>query len=317
VTERTRGSGGRQWSGVHSLSSSMEATIHDSVSSGQPRRRGDEANLIVIAHPDHRSLGRRYRLVAGASLHIGRSADAEISLPDVPSVSRRHARVLFENDVLLEDLGSRNGTYLNEIQVTGVRPLSSGDRFQTGTVVFKFLHEEDTENAYHEAIYELVIRDGLTNLYNRRKFHQELEREVARARRYGRSLSLVLFDIDHFKRVNDTFGHMGGDVVLRNVAHAADSVVRQEQVLARVGGEEFAVISPETTLEGACQFAEKLRVACEELTFTGSGVSATVTCSFGVAALDGETKTAEALYAAADRALYLAKAGGRNRVASD
>ncbi|MPZ20007.1 MAG: diguanylate cyclase [Luteitalea sp.] len=315
VTDRANWPDPRSATDVLPLASSMEMTVHDSALGEQYRGRGAEANLIVIAHPDPRSLGRRYRVTPGSVLEIGRSLQTEISFPEVPSISRRHARLTYRDDVImLADLGSRNGTYLNEEQVVEARPLQSGDRFQVGAVVFKFLHEADTENAYHEAIYELVIRDGLTNLYNRRKFQQELEREFARARRYGRALALVLFDVDHFKRINDTFGHLGGDAVLRGLARAVEELIRQEQVLARVGGEEFAVLCPETNADGARALAEKLRKVIERLAFSGSGTTSRITCSFGVAVLEDSMPHPDGLYAAADRALYLAKAGGRNHV---
>jgi diguanylate cyclase (GGDEF)-like protein len=277
-----------------------------------------EAHLIVIAHPVEQCLGRRYSLLPGTLMEVGRTADAEIGFPEVPSISRRHARISYLADgVALEDLGSRNGTFLNNHLVQGRERLQSGDRFQIGTVVFKFLLEEDAEHAYHEAIHQMVMCDGLTDLYNRRKFQEEFEREFVRARRYGRPLGLILFDVDHFKRINDTLGHLGGDAVLQGLARRARELTRQEEIVARIGGEEFAVLCPETPLIGVRQLAEKLRNAFETELIECPGASMSVTCSFGAADLRPEMGDPVDLFTSADRALYQAKALGRNRVVLD
>ncbi len=275
-----------------------------------------EAHLIVIAHPLEHCLGRRYSLKPGAVLEVGRTADAEIGFPEVPSISRRHARVSYlAEGVCLEDLGSRNGTFLNNHLVQGREALQSGDRFQIGAVVFKFLLEEDAEHAYHEAIHQMVICDGLTDLFNRRKFQEEFDREFVRARRYGRPLSLILFDVDHFKRINDTVGHLAGDAVLKGIARIVKELTRREQVVARIGGEEFAVLCPETPVGGAEALAEKLRAAFEtEIIEIPGHTSLSVTCSFGVADVKPRMDTSSALFTTADRALYQAKSAGRNRV---
>ena len=274
-----------------------------------------EANVILIAHPEHRMLGTRFRLRPGSVIEIGRSPSAEISLPEVLSISRAHARLEHQGShVLIEDLGSTNGTYVNDRLIQKNHQLRSGDRFQVGAVHFKFLHELDVENAYHLAIYDLVMRDGLTEIYNKRKYDEELEREVARAARYGRPLTLVLFDIDHFKAVNDTYGHLCGDYVLKQVADRVREILRAEQVFARVGGEEFVVLCPETTAENGRRLAEKLRdrIASEPIEYAGFQVP--VTCSFGAAELMPHMAEGVSLYDAADRALYESKQSGRNMV---
>jgi len=274
-----------------------------------------EANVILIAHPEDKMLGTRYRLPPNGSLEIGRSAFADISLPDVRSISRSHARLRHNGySVEVEDLGSTNGTFLNDRPVEEAQTLRSGDRFQVGAVHFKFLHEQDPEHAYHEAIYQLVVYDGLTQTYNRRKFNEELLREFDRAERHERPLSLVIFDIDHFKEVNDNYGHLAGDHVLQQLAKRVRTFLRPEQAFSRVGGEEFAILSPETDGEGAATLAEKLRRAIAENTFHYSGVDLEITCSFGVAEIDRTMTNPDAFYEAADRALYRSKHGGRNRV---
>ena len=275
-----------------------------------------EAHLIVIAHPLEHCLGRRYSLKPGTVLEVGRAADAEIGFPEVPSISRRHARVSYlAEGVCLEDIGSRNGTFLNNHLVQGREALQSGDRFQIGAVVFKFLLEEDAEHAYHEAIHQMVICDGLTDLFNRRKFQEEFDREFTRARRYGRPLSLILFDVDHFKRINDSVGHLAGDAVLQGIARVVKVITRREQVVARIGGEEFAVLCPETAVEGATALAEKLRAAfAAEIMDVPGHSQLSITCSFGVADVKPRMENSTVLFSTADRALYQAKAEGRNRV---
>ena len=275
-----------------------------------------EADIILIAHPDNQRLGTRYRLSPGTTLEIGRSASVRISLPEVMSLSRKHARLRYiGSTVTVEDLGSTNGTYVNGQPIHGRTVLRSGDRFQTAAVHFKFLHEEDVENAYHLAIYELVSRDGLTEVYNKRKYEEEAQRELARALRHNRPLSLIIFDLDEFKQINDTYGHLCGDFVLKQVASLARDLVRPEQILARVGGDEFVILAPETNAEGAETLASKLRDRIEGLDHRYGDLKISLTCSFGVAELAESMTTPQDLYHAADSALLKAKRNGRNRVA--
>ena len=284
-----------------------------------PRRRstdpGPEASLILISHPSGQGLGTRYRLIARNQFLIGRAPNVEISLPDVSSLSRQHARLTFRSEtVVLEDLGSTNGTYVNDRRLEAPAVLTSGDRFQVGTAHFKFLQERDIENAYHEAIHELMVKDGLTQIANRRRFEEEAERELGRARRYGRPLALILFDIDNFKEINDTRGHLSGDQVLKKIAELAQPLLRREQVFARVGGDEFAILTPEADGEAARRLAERVRSRLARHVFAATGGALQVTCSFGVSELSERLSTVAEMYEGADRALYRSKNGGRNLV---
>ena len=275
-----------------------------------------EADIILIAHPESQRLGSRFRLSPGSTLEIGRSASVRISLPEVLSLSRKHARLRYSGAaVTIEDLGSTNGTYVNGQPIHGRAILRSGDRFQTAAVHFKFLHEQDVESAYHLAIYELVARDGLTEIYNKRKYEEEVQREFSRSVRHRRPLSLIIFDLDEFKQINDTYGHLCGDFVLKQVASLARDLARPEQVLARVGGDEFVIVAPETNAAGAEALATKLRDRIVGLDHRYGDLKISISCSFGVAELNEKMTTPQDLYHAADSALLLSKRSGRNRVA--
>ncbi|MEM7483002.1 MAG: GGDEF domain-containing protein [Acidobacteriota bacterium] len=291
------------------------ATAETGVMEEARERAVVEANLILIAHPDGERLGTRLRMSSGTSLEVGRSPKAGISLPEVLSISRRHARIYFRGrHVTLEDLGSTNGTYVNGQLIHEPTVLRSGDRFQVAAVHFKFLHEEDPEHAYYETIYDLMTRDGLTEIFNKRKYEEEAEREFARSLRHSRPLSLVMFDLDDFKLINDNYGHLCGDFVLKRVTSLVRDVLRPEQVFARVGGDEFVVLSPETSAEGAVALASKLRERIASLEYHYCNFTVSVTCSFGVAELSAGMTHREDLYGAADQALMRSKRGGRNRV---
>lgn len=157
---------------------------------------------------------------------------------------------------------------------------------------------------------ELSIRDPLTGAFNRKKFSEEIIREVDRAQRYNRPLSLIMFDIDFFKNVNDTYGHQVGDTVLIQITEIISARIRKTDLLARYGGEEFIIIAPETPLDQAMEIAEKLRMTVEEYDFKEAGK---ITCSFGTSNLE-QDEVVHDLIRRADQALYQAKNSGRNNV---
>jgi diguanylate cyclase (GGDEF)-like protein len=192
--------------------------------------------------------------------------------------------------------------------------LRDGDFIKVGRCIFKFLSGTNIENAYHEEIYRLTTVDGLTQVFNRRYFVETLEREIGRALRYRRDLSLIMFDIDRFKGVNDSFGHLAGDHVLKHLASVIKTRIRREDVLARYGGEEFAIVLPEIDGYNAMQFAEKIRKLVEVAEFKFEDAIIPVTVSIGVASLRGEIEDALEFIKQADTNLFAAKEGGRNRV---
>jgi diguanylate cyclase (GGDEF)-like protein len=257
-------------------------------------------------------LGRRFE-VTDIPLSIGRATDAQIRLED-DSVSRAHCQIVPRADgVVIVDQQSTNGTYVNGTAVN-TRILRDGDRIQVGRSIFKFLSGSNIEQTYHEEIYRLKTTDGLTGAFNKRSFDEELGREIFRFLRYRRPLSLIMFDIDHFKRVNDDFGHLAGDRVLSKLGSLFNRVSRPEDVFCRYGGEEFALLLPETGLDQACTIAEEARALVERTRFDFDDLVIPVTISAGVAQAGPLAETSDDFVAAADKRLYAAKAGGRNRV---
>jgi len=292
----------------------MEATrvgdveIHQGFDSSIQR---DKAYLIVLAGSN---VGEMHRL-EGAESVIGRSSGATIRLND-DGISRRHARLLqLAGEVIIEDMNSANGTLVNGEVVTH-KALQDGDKIRLGsTTILKFTYHDRLDESFQQQMYDAALRDGLTRAYNRKYFLDRLETEVAYARRHRADLSLVMLDVDHFKKVNDTFGHLAGDEVLVALAKIALSTLRAEDVFARYGGEEFSIICRGVTLENAGILAERLRQSVEQASFDYEGRRMPITISLGVAAYPNlPIEAATQLVAAADEALYQAKNAGRNRV---
>ena len=268
-----------------------------------------EAALVVIYGLD---LGKKFNLDR-ESIVMGRSSKADIQI-DQEAISRNHCKVSMTGaNIVIKDLGSTNGTYVNDEQVEEY-VLRDGDFVKVGRCIFKFLSGDNIENAYHEEIYRLTTVDGLTQIYNKRYFTETLERELGRAQRYKRALSLIMFDIDHFKSINDSYGHLAGDAVLRLLAQTVAGRIRREDTLARYGGEEFAIILPEIDLQHALQFAEKVREIIESTQFDFEGADIPVTVSVGVTSLVGDDTHPQDFVQMADKCLYKAKEKSRNCV---
>jgi diguanylate cyclase (GGDEF)-like protein len=267
---------------------------------------------MVRIHPAN-GLGAVIDLEEG-NLTVGRDADCEIHLPD-DSVSRRHARFEIGGNVCtLEDLDSTNGVYINDRRIARQR-LAPGDRVRFGNQIFRFLGGDQIETEYFEAVYRMMTTDGLTQACNKRYLMEMLERELSRARRRERPVSVVMFDVDHFKAINDKFGHLAGDEVLCELCRRARGVLRAGEVLARFGGEEFTIVLPETTLADARHVGERLRAEVAKAPFATEGPEIPVTISVGLGECSGaEEITVDALLARADTQLYNAKRAGRNQV---
>ncbi|PIE04694.1 MAG: hypothetical protein CSA76_02830 [Spirochaetales bacterium] len=298
-------------------------------------------------------LDSNLRLSKGQQYIVGRSQEADICLPD-KRVSRKHAAIKWSGTgYTLTDLQSTNGTYVNGGRAGSIL-LLDGDRIRIGshdlqyvvlsphqeqmpqpddTIIFeKKVHELASEagssemaakirslklyyNKKRDSLSDMAFRDELTGLFNRRYFDRKIQEEIERCTRYSRMLSLIICDIDHFKQFNDTFGHQTGDEILRTVAELLKKSCRASDTAARYGGEEMAVILPETDLDGAMLVAEKARTLIAAR--GGNDTGATVTVSMGVASFRSNTDGPAELIAAADKALYRAKAAGRNCSVAD
>lgn len=268
--------------------------------------------LVVLQGPYE---GRVLRLWPGDHWVLGRGAGAHFLLED-DGMSRQHLRIERVGEAfVLEDLGSRNGTFVNERPVTR-HVLEARDVIRAGaTTLLRLTHLDPLEEEMHQRLHAAASRDALTGVFNRRHFDERLASECAGARRHMRPLSLIMVDVDNFKRVNDSLGHPVGDAVLKGVAGQLSAAIRREDAVFRYGGEEFAVILRETAMDGALVLAERLRAGVASLVHTGEGVDRPfqVTVSVGVATL-ATGMAEEGLVFAADQALYEAKHTGKNRV---
>jgi diguanylate cyclase (GGDEF)-like protein len=276
---------------------------------------GPTNDALVLIYPPGQDLGRKYKLDANV-VNLGRDASNQIVV-NSDSVSRRHARLTIESGQrMITDLQSTNGTYINNMPVLS-HFLKNGDQLKIGETIFKYLVGSDVESAYHEEIYTMTIKDGLTEIYNKRYFEEALERELSRAQRHQRQLSMLIFDIDFFKKVNDTFGHLAGDYVLREMASIISKRSRHEEVFARYGGEEFVILLPESNNAEAAELAEQLRRLVEGHKFVFEHEEIPVTISIGVMTTNGNEKLSTADFIkAADEQLYIAKSEGRNCIRS-
>jgi len=279
---------------------------------------------IEIEHRDRALLLRMDGIHAGQvvaldreELSIGRNPDSDL-LVDDGGVSRKHAKIIRTgDDYVLVELSARNGTVVQGERVTRTR-LSDGDFIQLGPrAAFRFSMVDLKQQQLLERLYESSTRDSLTGAYNRKHFDERFLSEIAYSLRHESRMSLILFDIDHFKKVNDTRGHAAGDAVLRHVAGIAHSRLRTEDMFARVGGEEFAILLRGASVTGAARLAERLRsnVSASPTLFEGHSIP--ITLSAGCSSLEcTEVKGPEPIFRLADERLYAAKSLGRNRVVS-
>ncbi|MBN2725454.1 MAG: diguanylate cyclase [Deltaproteobacteria bacterium] len=280
----------------------------------QPAAERQPAALVLIYRPDGADIGKKFELNPGES-YIGRSNACEIVL-DEDSVSRKHCKIILTDRAMVQDLNSTNGTSINDNPVKGPpQPIEDGSFLYLGAVRMKFLTGSNVENSYYEEIYKLTTVDGLTQVFNKRYYTEALDRELSRSTRYSRDLSLIMFDIDHFKRVNDTYGHLAGDFVLRKLAATIKGKIRREDIFARYGGEEFSIILPEISLQNAIVFAEKIRNVVQNTRFIFENQIIPITISIGVSLFDRNTMMrSEDFISSADLMLYEAKRNGRNQV---
>ncbi len=276
---------------------------------GQDR---DQAYLIVISGPH---VGKMFKVEDDQST-VGRSSKADMYVNDV-GISRKHAKLLtWGDDVFIEDLQSANGTYLNGTRISRRQQLQDGDKITLGsTTILKFTYHDRLDETFQKQMFDAALRDGLTGAYNKNFLMNHLNTEMAFALRHTTPLSVIMFDVDKFKPVNDTYGHLAGDAILKRLSEIAIATLRSDDIFARYGGEEFTIVSRGTTIDAAAIIAERLRQIVENTDFIFEGQHIPITISLGVASLpDIPASTSEELIDAADKALYRAKHGGRNQV---
>ena len=258
----------------------------------------------------------RVHLMTGDTLVVGRATSCDLRIDD-SSLSRQHCRIRKTNGAyFVEDMESRNGTQVNGMRIKAPVLLQDGALIQlaAGTIIM-FSHQEDLEVQAEQRLYASAVLDPLTGLHNRRHLDARLKSEFAFANRHGTPLSVLLIDIDHFKKVNDTYGHPGGDAALRALADRLQRTVRTEDIVARYGGEEFAVVARGIEGPGALLLAERIREQAHKIKVQHEDANISFTISVGVATMTRERvfDTIAALLKAADDALYKAKESGRNR----
>jgi diguanylate cyclase (GGDEF)-like protein len=253
---------------------------------------------------------------SGAGIRIGRHPTSTLVVDD-EGISRSHARIFRKGETyFIEDLKSSNGTYVNGARIESVE-LADGSTIQLGPRVrFRFSIVDEHQERILRQLYESSVRDALTGLFNRAYFLERLAGELAYANRHGTEASLLLIDVDYFKNINDSFGHPGGDAVLRALAGTVRKVLRVEDIFARYGGEEFIVLLRGIAIDGAARAAERLRRAILGSPTEYEGKLIQCTVSVGCASLACAERTAQALIATADRRLYAAKHRGRDQVVS-
>ena len=271
---------------------------------------------LVIIHGE--ALGKQF-LLTSKDILIGRQIHCDIYI-NHETVSRSHARVSRDEAgrFSITDLGSRNGTRVNDRELSSEEPfpLRDGDFLRIGNVILKFIAGGSLENVFHAEMKDLASVDDLTRVYNRKSIMNSLDEGFKVAKIMGDPFSIILFDIDDFKSINDQFGHAAGDYVLREIPEALKGITRQHDHLGRFGGDEFLIVLRNTSLSNACSIAERVRSRIEDRVFLHEGEGLHITISLGVASADSSTQSADSLFKAADKANYNAKRDGGNRVSA-
>ncbi len=281
-----------------------------------------QSGILVRIYPQE-GIGQPFE-VGSEKVTVGRD-HASLTLPD-DSVSRQHATIHWNGQAhVVTDSGSTNGTYVNEERISS-RALVSGDRVRFGNQLLKYLSAGSLESKYHELVFKIMTTDGLTQTHNKSYFMESFQRELHLGQRTEAPLCLMLLDLDHFKRINDSYGHLAGDKALIEFASRTLNTVRRGDLLARYGGEEFVLLCPRTKFEHGLQLAERIRRAVAEkpVEFETQRIPMTVSIGvveFSVGSSNERTNfdvdsLSTVLLAEADKYLYQAKQRGRNQVAS-
>lgn len=285
--------------------------IRKALAAADEEAKQKPACLLVVGGELNGSI---FNLNVGETV-VGRNPDCTISL-DFNGISRRHFTIsVNETEVIVTDLSSANGTYLNNQKLESPTALKRGDMIKIGSIAMKYLPKGDPERLTYDKLHEDANTDGLTKCYNKKYFNDSLELEVKKCKVTGKPLTLIIFDLDHFKKLNDNFGHDAGDYVLKEKARIIrENGIRQGDIFARYGGEEFCVLLPNTNLKQGFEIAERLRKLIEKHEFMYDGKRLPVSASVGIADYRMGVNNGTDLFKRADSAVYKSKEGGRNQV---
>lgn len=273
-----------------------------------------QAYILFLSGP---LVGKLHALQDGETI-LGRSDEANIKINDA-RISRQHVSLkVGSGGTVIADLGSTNGTFINGNKASS-QVLQDGDKIQiSSNTIFKFAYQDNVENIFHKELYKMAVIDALTGVFNKRYFLDRLREEFSHAKRSGQPLSLMMMDIDHFKKVNDTHGHLIGDAVLHHFAKLVQKMVRVSDIFGRYGGEEFSVILRNSDAIGAWHLAERIRIELQNQPAEIADMSIPVTVSIGLVTLgeEAELKEPQDLIETADRYLYQSKQSGRNKTST-
>jgi diguanylate cyclase (GGDEF)-like protein len=279
--------------------------------------RGDKSIVLTVIAGSDVDFGKHFVLERKRTA-IGREKINDIALSD-GKVSKAHCEISVIRSgrgieqISLLDLDSTNGTYVNGEPVVQAT-LKSGDKIQAGGTILQLSYSDEIEKEYHAKLFDFAARDALTGLYNKRFIVNELENYCRIARRSNRAFSVILLDIDDFKRINDGHGHLAGDEYLKRLAALIRDTLRDQDIAGRIGGEEFLIVLPETAVEGALQLAVRIRKAVEGFAMERQAQAVRTTISAGVCQYERGMRDVKELLDLADRAMYEAKKAEKNKV---
>jgi diguanylate cyclase (GGDEF)-like protein len=299
-----------------------EMIIMDPTKIDKKRQRRTAAGEVefsigfTVIHGSEVDFGKHFNF-SDSPILIGRANSNSITLED-EKISKVHCEVsIIRNrgleQVVLKDLGSTNGTYVNGEAIKHVI-LKSGDKILMGDTVLRFNYNDEIEEEYHSRLFNFAATDALTGLYNRRYTINELENQSRIARRNNRLFSIVVLDIDNFKKINDIHGHLAGDDYLKKLAFVMNRSLREQDICGRVGGEEFLIILPETSVDGALNLANRIREQVEKTELVHHGRVIKTTISAGISQFGLHAADSRDLFKMADLALQKAKRSGKNIV---
>jgi two-component system, cell cycle response regulator len=280
-------------------------------------RKIENSIILTIIDGNEIDFGKHFLLEKNKIL-LGRDSTNDIAVND-EKISKVHCEIAIKKNsqdieqIVIKDLASTNGTFVNNEAIEEIT-IRAGDKIQIGDTVLSLSYNDELEKEYHAKLFNYAVRDAHTGLYNKRFIINELENISRIARRNGRAFSIIIIDIDDFKQINDFYGHLSGDEYLKKLAELFSLTLREQDIAGRIGGEEFLIILPETTIEGAFQLAVRIRKNVEEFILPFLNFKIRTTISAGVCQFENSVTNVNELLDIADQALYEAKRSGKNNV---